>query len=66
MSVNVKNAAPFEVKTLEEVYQELERQAVENPSILQVRRDGDRAVVHGSVDLQALVRTVVNALAGGP
>lgn len=58
--------APLEAKAVAAVYEELVRQAEENPSILQVRRDGDRAVVEGEVDLDALAMVVIGAMAGGP
>ncbi len=57
---------PLEEKAIEAVVEELERQAAENPSVLRVRRDGDRVVVDGAIDVDALVMVVVGSMAGGP
>ncbi len=57
---------PLEAKAIEAAYEELERQAAENPSVLRVRKDGDRAVIDGAVDLDALVMVIVGSVAGGP
>ena len=44
---------------------ELRRQAERNPE-LDVRQNGDRLVVNGPVDLDALVMVIVGSVAGGP
>ncbi|MER9134714.1 hypothetical protein NKI20_00140 [Mesorhizobium sp. M0830] len=59
-------ARPLEVKAITGVIEELERQAAENPSKLKVRRDGDKIVVDGEIDVDALVMVVVGSMAGGP
>ena len=57
---------PLETNAITAVIEDLERQAAENPSRLQVRRNGDKIVVAGEIDVDALVRVVVGAMAGGP
>ncbi|MER9581278.1 hypothetical protein [Mesorhizobium sp. M0276] len=59
-------ARPLEVKAITGVIEELERQAAENPSKLKVRRDGDKIIVDGEIDVDALVMVVVGSMAGGP
>jgi len=57
---------PLQAKAIAAAYDELARQAAANPSVLRVRRDGDRAVIDGAVDLQALAMAVTGSLSGGP
>jgi hypothetical protein len=57
---------PLEAKAITAVVEELERQAAENPSKLQTRRNGDRITVNGEIDVDALVMVVVGSMAGGP
>ena len=57
---------PLETKAIAAVVEDLERQAAETPSRLQVRRSGDKIVVAGEIDVDALVMVVVGAMAGGP
>ncbi len=57
---------PLEAKAITGVIEEFERQAAEKPSKLKVRRDGDRIVVDGEIDVDALVMVVVGSMAGGP
>lgn len=57
---------PLEAKAITGVIEELERQAAENPGKLKVRREGDRIVVDGEIDVDALVMVVVGSMAGGP
>lgn len=57
---------PLESKAVEGLIEELERQAAERPSKLKVRREGDRIVVDGEVDVDALAMVVIGAMAGGP
>ncbi|MGN6303498.1 MAG: hypothetical protein ACTHNH_01680 [Mesorhizobium sp.] len=57
---------PLEEKAITAVIEELERQAAENPSKLEVRRNGDKISVHGEVDVDAVVMVVVGSMAGGP
>jgi hypothetical protein len=66
MDTGTSDHKPLEAKAIEAAYEELERQAAENPSVLRVRKDGDRAVIDGSVDLDALVMVIVGSVAGGP
>jgi hypothetical protein len=66
MGASNMNAPPLESKAIIGVIQELERQAAENPSKLKVRRAGDRVVVDGEIDVDALVMVVVGSMAGGP
>jgi len=65
MGTSNMNAPPLEAKAIMGVIQELERQAAENPSKLNVRRNGDRVVVDGEIDVDALVMVVVGSMAGG-
>ncbi|MCV0396113.1 MAG: hypothetical protein K5872_04960 [Rhizobiaceae bacterium] len=57
---------PLEEKAIAAVFDELERQAAENPSKLQVRRKGASIEVNGEIDIDALVMVVVGSMAGGP
>lgn len=57
---------PLEQKAVRGVIEELERQAAQSPSRLKIRTDGDRVVVDGEVDVDAVVMVVVGAMAGGP
>lgn len=57
---------PLEAKAITAVIEELERQAAENPSKLEVHRSGDKVAVHGEVDVDAVVMVVVGSMAGGP
>jgi hypothetical protein len=57
---------PLQEKAITGLIEEFERQAAENPSKLKVRREGDRLIVDGEVDLDALVMVVVGSVAGGP
>ncbi|MCK8781627.1 hypothetical protein M0654_16730 [Rhizobium sp. NTR19] len=66
MDTGTSDHKPLEAKAIEAAYEELQRQAAENPSVLRVRKDGDRAVIDGSVDLDALVMVIVGSVAGGP
>ncbi|MER8753015.1 hypothetical protein NKH57_27865 [Mesorhizobium sp. M1050] len=66
MGASDMKARPLEVKAITGVIEELERQAAENPSKLKVRRDGDKIVVDGEIDVDALVMVVVGSMAGGP
>ena len=45
---------------------ELQRQASERPQELQVRSEGDRVEIQGTVDLDDLVMVAVSSVAGGP
>ncbi|MER9657905.1 hypothetical protein NKJ26_31545 [Mesorhizobium sp. M0152] len=60
------NKQPLEAKAITGVIEELERQAAEDPSKLKVRRDGERIVVDGEIDVDAIVMVVVGSMAGGP
>jgi hypothetical protein len=57
---------PLEEKAITAVIDELERQAAENLTKLEVRRNGDKISVHGDVDVDAVVMVVVGSMAGGP
>jgi len=57
---------PLQDKAITGMIEEFERQAAENPSKLKVRREGDKLIVDGEVDVDALVMVVVGAVAGGP
>lgn len=57
---------PLEEKAITAVIEELERQAAESPSKLEVCRSGDKISVHGEVDVDAVVMVVVGSMAGGP
>jgi hypothetical protein len=49
----------------EAIIDELKRQA-EIIAELEVRKDGDRVVVNGPIDIDALVMVVAGSVAGGP
>jgi hypothetical protein len=49
----------------EAIVDELKRQAEISPE-LEVRQDGERLVVDGPIDLEALVMVVAGTVAGGP
>jgi hypothetical protein len=49
----------------EAIVDELKRQAEISPE-LEVRQDGERLVVGGPIDLEALVMVVAGTVAGGP
>jgi len=66
MNADTTKEQPLEAKAITGVIEELERQAAENPSKLKVRREGDRTIVNGEVDVDALVMVVVGSMAGGP
>ncbi|MFU0507826.1 hypothetical protein [Pseudaminobacter sp. NGMCC 1.201702] len=57
---------PLERKAVRGVIEELERQCAENRARLKVRRAGDRVIVDGELDVDAIVMVVVGAMAGGP
>ena len=57
---------PLQEKAITGLIEEFERQAAENPSKLKVRREGDKVIVDGEVDVDALVMVVVGSVAGGP
>ena len=60
------NEQPLEAKATTGAIEELERQAAENPSKLKVQRDGGKTIVHGEIDVDAIVMVVVGSMAGGP
>jgi hypothetical protein len=66
MGTDDLNERPLETKAIKGVIEELERQAAENPSKLKIRRDGDRVIVNGEIEVDALVMVVVGSMAGGP
>lgn len=66
MNTNDSAPLPLEAKAITGVIEELERQAAENPSRLKVRRNGDKVVIDGEVDVDSLVMVVVGSVAGGP
>jgi hypothetical protein len=47
------------------IIEELRRQAAEEPEF-EVDSEDDRLVVHGPIDLDALVMVVIGSVAGGP
>lgn len=55
----------MEDKVREAIVEELTRQSQEEGGP-EVRREGDRLVVRGPVDLDALVMVVIGSVAGGP
>ena len=57
---------PLETKAVTAVIEELERQAAERPSRLNVRKGGDSVIVDGEIDVDAIVMVVVGSMAGGP
>lgn len=56
----------LETKAVTAVIEELERQAAERPSLLNVRKEGDGVIVDGEIDVDAIVMVVVGSMAGGP
>ncbi|RVN34496.1 hypothetical protein [Sinorhizobium meliloti] len=66
MGTSHLNEGNLEAKAINAVIEELQRQAAENPSKLQVRQAGDKLAVHGEIDVDAVVMVVVGSLAGGP
>lgn len=60
------NEGNLEAKAITAVVEELQRQAAENPSKLQIRRVGDKLAINGEIDVDALVMVVVGSMAGGP
>ncbi|KRE07552.1 hypothetical protein ASE63_22930 [Bosea sp. Root381] len=54
---------PLEAKAVEGLIEELERQAAERPLKLKVRRDGDRVIVEGEIDVDALAMVVIGSMA---
>lgn len=66
MGTGTTKHEPLHSKAIEAAYDELVRQASEDPSVLRVRRDGDGAAIDGTVDLDALVMVIVGSMAGGP
>jgi hypothetical protein len=57
---------PLEQKAITAVIEELQRQAAENPSALQVTPKEACLEVNGEIDVDALVMVVIGAMAGGP
>jgi hypothetical protein len=66
MGASDMNVQRLEAKAITGVIEELERQAAESPSKLKVQRNGDKVVVNGEIDVDALVMVVVGSMAGGP
>ncbi len=66
MNADTMNERPLEAKAIAAVIDELERQAAENPAKLKIRRDADKTIINGEVDVDALVMVVVGSMAGGP
>lgn len=62
MGTSHMNEGNLEAKAITAVVEELQRQAAENPSKLQIRRVGDKL----AIDVDALVMVVVGSMAGGP
>jgi hypothetical protein len=50
----------------EAIIAELARQAEASPSTLQVEIEGDRMMVNGEIDLDALAMAIIGSMAGGP
>ena len=57
---------PLHEKAAIAVLEEFERQAAERPEKLSVHKNGSSILVHGEVDIDALVMVVVGSMAGGP
>ena len=55
----------MEEKLRAAITDELRRQADIDPE-LDVREDGDRLVVNGPIDLDALIMVIAGSVAGGP
>ncbi|ASQ02974.1 hypothetical protein HR059_13320 [Sinorhizobium meliloti WSM1022] len=66
MGTSHLNEGNLEAKAINAVIEELQRQAAENPSKLQVRQAGDKLAVNGEIDVDAVVMVVVGSMAGGP
>jgi hypothetical protein len=66
MGTSHLNEGNLEAKAINAVIEELQRQAAENPSKLQVRQTGDKLAVNGEIDVDAVVMVVVGSMAGGP
>jgi hypothetical protein len=66
MGTSHLNEGILEAKAINAVIEELQRQAAENPSKLQVRQAGDKLAVNGEIDVDAVVMVVVGSMAGGP
>lgn len=66
MGTSHMNEGNLEAKAITAVVEELQRQAAENPSKLQIRRVGDKLAINGEIDVDALVMVVVGSMAGGP
>jgi hypothetical protein len=66
MGTSHLNEGNLEAKAINAVIEELQRQAAENPSNLQVRQAGDKLAVNGEIDVDAVVMVVVGSMAGGP
>ncbi|MFC0805600.1 hypothetical protein ACFHWW_09030 [Ensifer sp. P24N7] len=66
MGTSHLNEGNLEEKAINAVIEELQRQAAENPSKLQVRQAGDKLAVNGEIDVDAVVMVVVGSMAGGP
>lgn len=66
MGTSHLNEGNLEAKAINAVIEELQWQAAENPSKLQVRQAGDKLAVNGEIDVDAVVMVVVGSMAGGP
>ncbi|KFC65801.1 hypothetical protein FG93_04617 [Bosea sp. LC85] len=66
MGASAMSRKPLEDKAIKAVIDELERQAGECPSKLEVRRSGEKVTVNGEIDIDALVMVIVGSMAGGP
>ncbi|MQV58979.1 hypothetical protein [Sinorhizobium meliloti] len=66
MGTSHLNEGNLEAKAINAVIEELQRQAAETPSKLQVRQAGDKLAVNGEIDVDAVVMVVVGSMAGGP
>ncbi len=55
----------MEEQLREAIIDELKRQA-ENSSELEIRQDGNRIVIIGAIDVDAIVMVVAGSIAGGP
>jgi len=56
----------MEASVRDAIVAELERQAEAGDGGLSVRREDDRLMVQGRIDLEALAMAVVGSVAGGP
>lgn len=66
MGASAMSRKSLEDKAIKAVIDELERQAAERPSKLEVRRSGEKVTVNGEVDIDAVVMVIVGSMAGGP